>query len=172
MSGISMRIKLDDTVINSMRRDDIMFSERHTDQRVGGIQGPEVAGPFATYEQWTDLVNHALAFNKEVVSVYDLGDNLPPIAVVKGERPVGNRRCDTHEPYNPRNLRHDQPCKACEVARGGDNTTVKYVLRGYGFNTLSDAIIMAIALRDRRNPNDAMATSRCIQRLLSGDRED
>lgn len=165
MAGISMRIPLDETVIASKRRDDIRFSERHTDERVGGIQGPEVAGPFATGEQWTELVNHALAFYKEVVMVYDLGDNLPPIAVAKGSRMVEipkQRHCQTRAVA-------EEGCDYCLDLFDADDNQVSYMLRGYSFSSLGDALVMALALRDRRNPNDAMWTSKAVRRLLQGD---
>ncbi|KKK66813.1 hypothetical protein LCGC14_2960350, partial [marine sediment metagenome] len=48
-----------------------------------------------------------------------------------------------------------------------DNITVSYSMDGYGFHSLGNAIIFALALRDRRNPNDARHTATAIERLLT-----
>jgi len=165
MSAFSIRVKLEKYVIDSLRRDDLFFYEGHDSERVGGIRGPDVSGPFATDEQLCRVVNHALAFSKRVLMLYDLGDNIPPIAVTEGARPIGNGRCDEH--FRTAAM-CEATCVGCRRAKDGDDSTVKYVLDGYSFKTLGEAIVFALALRDRENANDARYTAQCIQRVLKG----
>ena len=108
------------------------------------IIGPAEAGPFPAEEDIAKLVEHVLAFYKTVRAVYCLGDNLPPIAVTVGL--YASSGAAGHEK---------------------DDTSVRYCLDGYSFYSLGSAIIFAIALRDRRNPNDARHTATAIERLLN-----
>jgi hypothetical protein len=165
MSGFSVRVKLEKHIIESMKRDDPFFTARWTDVWVHGIQGPEAVGPFATGEDIARLVNHSLSFNKRILMVYDLGERIPPIAVTEGARGVGNGRCDEH--WKTAALVEDA-CAGCRRAKDGDDDKIGYSLVSYGFKTLAEALVFAIALRDRENPNDARSTAQCIQRMLKG----
>jgi hypothetical protein len=111
---------------------------------VSVITGPVEAGPFPHNDEVAKLVEHALVFHKTIEAVYCLGDNLPPIAVVVGRYASGGAA--GHE---------------------DEDTSVSYCMDGYGFHSLGSAIIFAIALRDRRNPNDARHTATAIERLLT-----
>ncbi|KKM22410.1 hypothetical protein LCGC14_1625630 [marine sediment metagenome] len=116
----------------------------HRTTSVTTIIGPREAGPFSTTEEVERLVVHTLAFHKTIQAVYCLGDNIPPIAIAVGQYASGGA------------AGHDE-----------NDTTVSYCLDGYGFNSLGNAIIYAIALRDRCNPNDARYTATAIDRLLT-----
>ena len=111
---------------------------------VAVITGPAEAGPFPHDDEIASLVKHVLAFHKTIRAIYCLGDNLPPIAVVVGLYASGGA------------AGHEE-----------DDTSVRYCLDGYGFHSLSKAIVFAIALRDRRNLNDARHTATAIERLLT-----
>ena len=110
------------------------------------IQGPAEVGPFATDEQLSSLVNHVLAFYKDVVHVYDLGDNLHPIAVAKGK---------------------SESFIAGEGRYYEDDDSIHYTVDSHGFDSLGAALVFALATRDRGNPNDARPTAACIMRLLT-----
>ncbi len=119
----------------------------HTDEfdvEVPVIVGPPEAGPFPPDDEVARLVKHALVFHKTIRMIYCLGDNLPPIAVTVGRYASGGA------------AGHDE-----------DDTTVSYSMDGYGFHSLGNAIIFALALRDRGEPNDARHTAAAIERLLN-----
>ena len=176
MGNVSWRFELDQHVRDRMKRDDpLWFTESHTSERVSGIQTPDAVGGHATSDQLDLLVNHALAFNKRILDIVDLGDNIPPIAITEGSRPVSNARCEAHKaakeyPGHEDNYGDSFPrqskCPDCRVAQQGDDTSVGYSLNGYGFKTLSGAIVFAIALRDRGDGNDARSTAQAINRIL------
>jgi len=110
------------------------------------IIGPREAGPFPTAEDISKLVKHTLTFFKTIQGIYCLGDNLPPIAVAVGKR-------------------------ASFIAAQGkvyeDDDSVHYVMDGHSFSSLGNAVIFALAQRDRRTPNDARHTATAIERLLT-----
>ena len=120
------------------------YSEPSREVEVSVITGPAEAGPFPHNDEVEKLVKHALVFHKTIAAVYCLGDNLPPIAVTVGRYASGGA------------AGHDE-----------DDTTVSYSMDGYGFHSLGNAIVFALALRDRRNPNDARHTATAIERLLT-----
>ena len=111
---------------------------------VAVITGPAEAGPFPHDDEIAGLVKHVLAFHKTIRAIYCLGDNLPPIAVTVVRYASGGA------------AGHEE-----------DDTTVSYSMDGYGFHSLGSAIIYAIAMRDRHNPNDARHTATAIERLLT-----
>ncbi len=113
---------------------------------VAVITGPAEAGPFPIDGDIGKLVEHALAFFKNIRGVYCLGDNLPPIAVAVGYR---------------------KSYQAGEGRYREDDDSVHYCLHGSSFSSLGSAIVAALAQRDRRNPNDARHTATAIERLLT-----
>lgn len=141
MSATSFSVTLSKSTQEAIARDDKLYSGGNI--TVSGIRGPDAIGPFATDEQLTRLVDHALAFNKKVLCVYDLGDNIPPIAVTQG-----SRKCWGAGSYHE------------------DDDSIHYTVTGNGFESLGHALAFALATRDRGNPNDARYTAEAIQRLL------
>lgn len=164
MSGTSVRVKLERHIIDRMKQDNPLFSGKYTDIRVSGIEG--AVGPFASEEDWARAVNQALAFHNEVLCVYDLGESIPLVVAAKGSHPVGNGRCDEHMGQYDREV--EAACVGCQQERAGVPDRISYNADCYGFKTLGEALVMALALRDRGNPNDASATASCIQRVLKG----
>ena len=139
-----IRVKLEQSILEKRRREYPLFTGDSVE--VLSVQGPDEVGPFATDEQLGSLVNHVLAFNKCVLQVYNLGDNLPPIAVAKGQ---------------------SKTFIAGEGRYHEDDDSIHYTVDHNGFHSLGAALVFALATRDRGNPNDARPTAACIMRLLT-----
>lgn len=113
---------------------------------VAAIIGPAETGPFPTDEAVQNAVERAITFNKRLLAVYCLGDNLPPIVASQGKRPT---------------------FVASESRTVEDDDSLTFSVDHYSFSDLGGALVYAIALRDRRNLNDARQTATAIQRLLT-----
>ena len=122
------------------------FGEAGAEVEVVVITGPAEAGPFPHDDDVRRLIVHTLTFYKKIQGIYCLGDNLPPIAIVTGERKTFIAGEDRY---------HE------------DDDSVHYCLDGCSFSSLGSAIIAALAQRDRGNPNDARYTALAMERLLT-----